>query len=254
MIRSVVEWYLVNINIAGTPHQSGWHFFGILYQTPVVIFLSLIISFIVGFLFKTNRRIIFLWSSFIIIVVWESILWIPKAEIHDYYIERERDGYWEFYHENGGLKSKGNYKDGLKVGVWEHFYENGNTKDLWDYGDDRIYWTHKAFRETGELLWEKSFFYGDLHGPWISYFQDGNIRIKSDWEHGKELNQIRFRYFEDGRLMGRAEFKGDNFNGIREEFHENGQLKLIGTFKDGKPIGIWKEFDEEGNLTRSEEF
>ena len=74
------------------------------------------------------------------------------------------------------------------------------------------------------------------------------------WRAGKELNQTRFMYYEGGQLMGRAEFKGDDFNGLREEFHENGELKQTGSYQDGKPIGIWKEFDEEGNLTRSDEF
>ena len=261
VVRLAVEWYLVNVNLAGTPHQSGWQFVGIIIQVPVVIILSLILSFLAGYFVKRSRRRIFLETSFIIILVWEILLFnnsmnperISTSE-NATLNQTITNGYWEYYHENGGLKSKGNYEDGLEVGIWEHYYENGNTKDLWDYGDDRIYWTHKAFRETGELLWERSLFYGDLHGTWISYYQDGSIRIKSNWEHGKELNQTRFMYYEGGQLMERAEFKGDDFNGLREEFHENGELKQTGSYQDGKPIGIWKEFDEEGNLTRSDEF
>ena len=261
VVRSAVEWYLVNVNLAGTPHQSGWQFVGIIMQAPFVIILSLIISFFAGYFVKRSRRRIFLETSFIIILFWESFLFtnsmnperISTSE-NATYNQRTTNGYWEYYHENGGLKSKGNYEDGLEVGVWEHYYENGNRKDLWDYGDDRMYRTHKAFRETGELLWERSFFYGDLHGTWISYYQDGSIRIKSNWEQGKELNQTRFIYHEDGQLMRRAEFKGDDFNGLREDFHENGKLKQTGSYQDGKPIGIWKVFDEEGNLTSSDEF
>lgn len=375
VVRSAVEWYLVNVNLAGTSHQSGWQFVGIIMQAPVVIILSLIISFFAGYFFKRSRRRIFLETSFIIILFWEILLFTNSMNPEGIstseqaaYNQRTANGYWEYYHENGGIESKGNYKDGKPEGLWEFYYESGDIKQRVTYknglkdGTEKLYYDYYGeirkiensikkdtdilgewigrypgdgfqtinismvenqyiatkitgdeyvpageitflldkyfencrmqFAEIGfqnpdffacdllslnsdsialdvgmpldfkrnwdgvydSLKHEKGFKNGERHGPWISYFQDGNIRIKSDWEHGKELNQIRFRYFEDGRLMGKAEFKGDVFNGIREEFHENGQLKLIGTFKDGKPIGLWKEFDEEGNLIQSEEF
>ena len=74
VVRSAVEWYLGNVNLAGTSHQSGWQFVGIIIQAPVVIILSLILSFLAGYFVKRSRRRIFLETSFIIILVLEILL------------------------------------------------------------------------------------------------------------------------------------------------------------------------------------
>ena len=49
-------------------------------------------------------------------------------------------GYWEFYHENGNIYSKGYYEDGLAIGEWEMYYEDGSlnvlhssSEELYDY-------------------------------------------------------------------------------------------------------------------------
>ena len=39
--------------------------------------------------------------------------------------EGKKEGYWIYYHENGQLSGKGNYKDGKKHGCWEGYLING---------------------------------------------------------------------------------------------------------------------------------
>jgi len=115
---------LVNVNLAGTSHQSGWQFVGIIIQAPVVIILSLILSFLAGYFVKRSRRRIFLETSFIIILVLEILLFnnsmnperISTSE-NATLNQTITNGYWEYYHETGGLKSKGNYEDGLEMGI-----------------------------------------------------------------------------------------------------------------------------------------
>ena len=38
----------------------------------------------------------------------------------------KKDGYQEIYHENGNLKARGHYVDGMKTGEWQYFDEEGN--------------------------------------------------------------------------------------------------------------------------------
>ena len=54
------------------------------------------------------------------------------------------DGEHLYYHENGQLKEKGNYKDGKKEGEWLSYHENGQlfTKE-----------NHKDGKEEGEYSW-----------------------------------------------------------------------------------------------------
>ncbi len=47
-----------------------------------------------------------------------------------------KQGYWEYYYDNGVLYSKGSYKDGYKVGMWDFYKEDGSLDymKLWDNG------------------------------------------------------------------------------------------------------------------------
>ena len=36
-----------------------------------------------------------------------------------------KEGYWEDYHSNGQLSSKGNFINGNKEGYWEYYYNDG---------------------------------------------------------------------------------------------------------------------------------
>ena len=47
------------------------------------------------------------------------------------------DGLYLYYHENGQLIDKGNYKDGLMYGLWEEYDENGTLKktEIWEMGE-----------------------------------------------------------------------------------------------------------------------
>ena len=37
----------------------------------------------------------------------------------------KRHGPWEFYHNNGQLWRKGEYKEGWQHGIWEYYLSNG---------------------------------------------------------------------------------------------------------------------------------
>ena len=43
----------------------------------------------------------------------------------------KREGFWQFYWDNGQLWKKGNYTSGNQVGFWEHYHANGK---LWQKG------------------------------------------------------------------------------------------------------------------------
>ena len=47
------------------------------------------------------------------------------------------DSIYLYYHENGQLIDKGNYKDGLMHGLWEEYDENGTLKktEIWEMGE-----------------------------------------------------------------------------------------------------------------------
>ena len=49
----------------------------------------------------------------------------------------KKNGYFEEHHENGELKSRGHYQDGLKVGSHERFHENGQLQGKVNFKDGK---------------------------------------------------------------------------------------------------------------------
>jgi antitoxin component YwqK of YwqJK toxin-antitoxin module len=50
---------------------------------------------------------------------------VDGVRINQYDYEGNKTGIWEEYHSNGGLMSKGSYKDNRRDGYWEWYYSNG---------------------------------------------------------------------------------------------------------------------------------
>ena len=40
----------------------------------------------------------------------------------------EKNGNWVEFHENGKIKSKGNYKNGIQEDLWEEYFKGGQLK------------------------------------------------------------------------------------------------------------------------------
>ena len=249
---------------------GGWEVFGVVYAMAIIIPVSSLLALFGNIkAIKSSPLRIWTLSSQVLMcggylvysfVTWEGYFAIPKnpevmsSSENTLSKQREANGYWEYFHENGALKSKGNYEDGKLEGLWGFYNENGVIRERVTYKNNLRHGAHETFYDSGELRWKRNFKNGELHGSWKTYFKNGRLGIVSNWENGTELNQTKFTYYENGQLKGRAEFKGDDFNGLREEYHENSQLKQTGSYQDGKPTGLWKLFDEEGNLTKTTEY
>jgi antitoxin component YwqK of YwqJK toxin-antitoxin module len=46
-------------------------------------------------------------------------------EKNKYNTEGNREGYWEYYHNNGTIWFKGNFINGIRIGYWEEYFNNG---------------------------------------------------------------------------------------------------------------------------------
>jgi hypothetical protein len=78
---------------------------------------------------------------------------------------------------------------------------------------------------TGEVtgLEQGAFKDGKREGPWVRYFDNGQLAFKGT--------------FKDGKREGPWVF-----------YYDNGQLESEGTYKDGKADGPWIAFNEDGTV------
>ncbi|WP_324719269.1 TonB family protein [Salinimicrobium sp. HB62] len=87
-----------------------------------------------------------------------------------YYVERETEaanpdaGYERFYYLSGEKRL-------------EQYYSSFEERTLEG--------TKKVWRQDGSLIRESNYLKGKLHGPWISYWEDGKMKRKEVYKKGK---------------------------------------------------------------------
>ncbi|MDA8528605.1 toxin-antitoxin system YwqK family antitoxin [Opitutaceae bacterium] len=115
------------------------------------------------------------------------------------------------YYDNGQLKSKGSYKNGIEDGLWECYWVNGR-------------------------LWQKgSFKNGKQDGLWVQYDDNGQLKSKGSYKDG-ERDGLWEIFDENGQLERKGSYKYGKRDGLWK-FYENGWLWQKGSYKNGKPEG-----------------
>ena len=106
---------------------------------------------------------------------------------------------WEYFHDNGKLRSQGSYikgkKDGnmrsqevyvegFKSGVWKFYYRSGNIRTEEEYKDNNLEGIWRFYLESGELIesgYQKN---GVRDGPFEIFDKSGDLIKKEKWAMG----------------------------------------------------------------------
>ncbi|MFQ3676091.1 MAG: hypothetical protein SNJ64_06070 [Endomicrobiia bacterium] len=113
-----------------------------------------------------------------------------------FFYDKKRDSVWKYYGQKAILCAEERYVKGVKHGVKKKFYEDGKT--------------------PVEEIWYKN---GKLDGPWLRYYQNGKLRMKT-----QHINDKR--------------------EGPFYSYTSEGIITLIGHYKNDLNDGIWQFFDE----------
>ena len=92
-----------------------------------------------------------------------------------------------------------------------------------------------------------SFKNGKWDGPWVSYYDNGQLWSKGTFKDGKK-NGHWVHYHDNGQLMEQGIFSDDKTQGPWVQYHKNGQLHAKGIFKDGKLDGPWVWYLSDGTV------
>ena len=286
---TLMEWTAVKFPTVY--HQTGWQFVGMimmmLYIIPASLLASLLITGLISLWRKQKLKAeLFFWTAVttavVLLLVWQGPIWIKNFErITEVYVLPEN------LEEQRGCVIRGSRtieeKDGLhyvsyssacRQAIGELFtgvhlvYEPNVTKTV------QKMIIEKHTYEAGVLLKsERSSFCGDviteglfeskceddhvkgavknnkLEGTWLRFYENGNIQIKENYKDG-EKNGLQEWYDENGQLDEKGNFKDGNYQkeGIWEFYHENGQLKETGNYQDNKQDGLWEFYRENGNI------
>lgn len=85
------------------------------------------------------------------------------------------------------------------------------------------------------------------HGIGIRYYNNGQLAEKINWKDGK-IHGLREWYYENGQLMEKSNWKNDKWHGLSELFYQSGGLYEKANWEDGKLHGLFELFYEDGRL------
>ena len=188
-----------------------------------------------------------------------------KLSFYDQDDQHLLDGKFTEYHDNGKLRTQGQYKEGNPDGLWTHYHYNGkiyetgsykdNIKDsLWRQWDDQgklakesIY-TQQAYNPFAPV-WEKEY---NAAGQLIhsKVIDQKNQAILQDWSPEGKLT--RYVIFNNGTQMN---WNNTDYRIFEKRWYDNGQLKectqkyadtaYVSYFRNGQMerlnIAYWKD-------------
>ncbi len=190
-----------------------------------------------------------------------------------------KQGPWKEFYPTGELKSKGDYKDNLKVRNWEYYFVNGKIEQKGSYLRGRAEGEWFWYYENNQILRQEEYVDGMRDGPFVEYSDSGSVIAQGNYiedlkdgewiyqqndyrEVGKYFDGLRtgewihYQKLDDDEEM--VIFKGNYENGLENGLHiyyfPNGKEKRRGKYVAGKKEGIWDYYKKNGKKLVSIEY
>lgn len=166
--------------------------------------------------------------------------------------EGNKEGPWEEYYTEGGLRAKGSYTNNLKTGEWVYYHENGVLEQKGIYDEEgRPVGKWLWYYDNGNL-WREEFFINGLQDGLVTEF-DPNGNIISEGEYFEGLEEGKWIYNRDNHRI-EGSYSAGMKNGLWQHFYPNGQLSFEGRFINDNPNGIHIYYREDGNKKDEENY
>lgn len=89
-----------------------------------------------------------------------------------------KDSYWEFYHENGQLKSKGNFQNGWAIDKWVEYSSNGQLIKESNYRNKKAHGKWQYWYPNGQL--KEIIYYRDSTTLFKSFYLENKTQTLSN--------------------------------------------------------------------------
>ncbi|MBC7886278.1 MAG: tetratricopeptide repeat protein [Ferruginibacter sp.] len=187
-------------------------------------------------------------------------------------------GPWEFYYENGRLKSKGDFdSEGMRRGNWSYYYENGILKEVTDYSNNLANGNSRSWSDNGLPYINCTYANDKMEGVATSHFYDGKLSTVIKYIAGKKNGVANYYningylrtvthysndeqegeetvYYANGKTESVVNYVKDKAAGEYKAYFDNGKLKMTGNYTGGKKTGVWTSYFEEGKPEEVENY
>jgi antitoxin component YwqK of YwqJK toxin-antitoxin module len=131
------------------------------------------------------------------------------------------------YHDNGELKTKRSFNNGVEGGLWTTWFDNGQKKEEGQWENNQ-YMLLNRWNKNGKFLVK------DGNGGWVSNNEDGSKKRKQMYEAGLLTVDLSFvrEHYEDGQLKSEKSYEDNNPDGDWFTWHPNGQMQEQGLWRN----------------------
>ncbi len=148
----------------------------------------------------------------------------------------------EDYYDNGKIKFRGGYKEGVAIGIHKEYPRDGSVTIA------------KEYDETGILIGEGSMDENDKRqGTWKYYYETGEIKAKGDFKDNLKTGEWIF-YYEDGKIEQRGKYNKDKPSGLWTWYYSNGNKWREENLIKGVEEGSLTEYNKDGAVILKGEY
>lgn len=174
----------------------------------------------------------------------------PKPGSHFWWYDYDIDGLLKEQHIIGndpsriegimfnsdGVKSaQGQYINRQKTGVWQFWDEQGRLRSSQEFEADLPHGTCITYYTSGQILKEETYQSGVQHGPFVEYHKRGKKKAEGSFKYGQYDGPFEL-YLESGA----SEVRGRYVEGLKDGswimFNNDGTMQVVTNFKLGEKV------------------
>jgi antitoxin component YwqK of YwqJK toxin-antitoxin module len=174
---------------------------------------------------------------------WKDLYPDGKTQAEGAYNDNRRTGLWKFYSQTGNVEQTGSYNNGRPDGLWKWYYDNGAILREEEYFQGVRDGLCTEYSPTGDIISQGGYSDGERNGDWK--FKTGDNTEEGKFIIGLKDGQWK-SYYSNGNLKFKGNYNQGNPDGQHLYFYENGKLKEEQNYRMGLRQKTWKKFDEEG--------
>ena len=154
--------------------------------------------------------------------------------------------YADLHYQNGQLKEKISYKEGLKDGKFTGYYQNGSKKYVKRYEDDIPAGKWQYYTMAGKTNAEEIYVDGKRDDEWYRLEQNGDVYYQF-WDMDSLISEYADLHYPNGQLIEKISYKEGLKDGKFTGYYESGETKHKKKYTEDKPDGKWQFFTAGGD-------
>lgn len=156
-----------------------------------------------------------------------------------------REGKWEYYFEDGEVKSSGLYENNRQQGEWKYFFKGGTNEQIGSFNRGVLNGRWDWFYPDGKKLRIENFERGKRNGSFVEFSKSGDTLSVGNYIDGEKNGFWKTNY---GDVVEEGNYVNDLKEGIWKTFYNSGKLYYQGNYIQGNPDGKHTYYYEDGKI------